>query len=158
MSEPRLTPYRLFWATLAAVLLWSVLTEARGWDPMGLLVMASAALAAAWWTPQDLRRPNWRAVPGFVLYFLDRSLRGGVDVAWRALQPRMPLQPQWLERSMHLPPGGPRGLLVSVISLLPGTISAELVGERLVVHTLTAGLEGEVDELERHIARLYGLE
>jgi len=153
----RLRPYRLFWAGLAAVLLWAVFTAGTGWDPLGLLVVAAAALAGAWWAPTDLLRVSWRALPGFVLFFVDRSLRGGVDVAWRALRPTLPLEPQWVVRPLRLPPGGPRSLLVSVISLMPGTLCAELVDDELVVHALTPGLEGELDELEQHIARLYAL-
>ena len=154
----RLTPFRLACALLVTLLLWAVFTGGRGWDPLGLLMVAAATLAAAWWAPWALLRPSWRALPGFLLWFLDRSLRGGVDVAWRALQRDMPLAPRLVERPMHLPPGGPRSLLVAVISLMPGTLCAEQVGERLVVHVLAEGLDAEVDSLEAHIARLYGLE
>ncbi|WP_041717896.1 Na+/H+ antiporter subunit E [Alkalilimnicola ehrlichii MLHE-1] len=159
MSEPRrLTSRRLFWALTGAVLLWTLFTAGQGWDPLGLLVVTAATLAGAWWTPLWLRPVRWHALPGFGLYFVDRSVRGGVDVAWRALQPTMPLQPQWRVRPLRLPAGGPRSLLVSVISLMPGTLCAELVDDELVVHALAQGLDGELDELERRIARLYALE
>ena len=53
-------------------------------------------------------------------------LKGGVYVAWRAFDPRMPITPELIEYPLRLPPGLPRVILVNMVSLLPGTLSAEL--------------------------------
>jgi multicomponent Na+:H+ antiporter subunit E len=61
---------------------------------------------------------------------------------------------------LRLPPGSARTLFIAVISLLPGTLSAELEGRRLRVHTLIqdpAVLEN-LRELEIRVAALFGLE
>ena len=92
-------------------------------------------------------------------FFIFESFRGGIDVAWRSLHPRMPLAPRFFEHEIHVPEGQPSTLLISTISLLPGTLSAELVrGEHvLVVHTLADGGEDSVARLEHRIARLFSV-
>jgi multicomponent Na+:H+ antiporter subunit E len=56
----------------------------------------------------------------------DRVDARGLDVAWRALHPALPIEPQFQRFRLHLPEGQPRTLMVSVLSLMPGTLSAEL--------------------------------
>lgn len=42
--------------------------------------------------------------------FLWRSLLGGIDVAFRAFHPRLPISPAWLVYPVRLSPGTPRVL------------------------------------------------
>lgn len=92
----------------------------------------------------------WREVMGFVPFFLWHSLKGGVDVAWRAFHPRLPITLELIEYPLRLPPGLPRVILVNTVSLLPGTLSAELGGQVLKVHVL--------DSLGDFLAQLEALE
>lgn len=69
--------------------------------------------------------------PGFVW----RSLLGALDVARRALDPRLPLDPGWVEMTVELPDGG-RVALGGELSLMPGTLAAGIDGDRLLVHVL----------------------
>jgi len=78
----------------------------------------------------------WREVMEFVPFFLWHSLKGGMDVAWRAFHPRMPITPELIVYPLRLPPGLPRVILVNTVSLLPGALSAELAGQVLKVHVL----------------------
>ncbi len=108
------------------------------------------------------RRVRVRVGPAmaFVPYFLLQSLKGGTDVAIRALHPSLPLNPNFLAYRLSLPPGFARIFLANVLSLLPGTLSAELQGERLTVHLLTEGPDAEerVRELERRVGTIFGKE
>ncbi len=99
-------------------------------------------------------------VPRFMAYFLLESLRGGFDVAFRALHRRLPVHPHFFDHRIDLPAGPPTVLLVSVISLLPGTLSADLSDDgRLVrIHAINEEPAEAVQELERRIAELFGLD
>lgn len=121
--------------------LWLVLTGAApGGIPFGL-----AASAAALWASGRLAPPNERPLrllrlvalaPGF----FRRALAGGLDVAWRAFHPRLPMKPGWISYEAHLPSGAPRVFLGGEISLLPGTLVAGEEEGRLLVHCLDTGM------------------
>ena len=138
--------------------LWLVFDGVSDWW-IGLLVAACGALLAGWLG--RIRAVWWKPLrlPGFVWFFLVESLRGGVDVAWRSLHPALPVRPEFFEYQIALPQGAPSTLLISVISLLPGTLSAELLRQEhvLVVHSLTPGGRHSIRRLEQRIALLYGL-
>ncbi|MGB5259153.1 MAG: Na+/H+ antiporter subunit E [Gammaproteobacteria bacterium] len=95
----------------------------------------------------------------FVPFFLWRSLYGGVDVARRALQPLLPISPGLFDHRWRLPPGLPRVFMANTVSLLPGTLSAELEDDRLRVHVLdhTVAFASELTLIEARVARLVGL-
>ncbi len=152
---------RVTWATQGFVVLfslWLVFDGLDGW-PVGLLAALIGGGLAAWLAEG---RPFWwnpiRLVE-FAGFFVFESFRGGIDVAWRSLHPRMPVSPRFFEHDISVPEGQPSTLLISTISLLPGTLSAELVpGEHvLVVHTLAEGGEESVTRLEHRIARLFSV-
>lgn len=144
--------------TLLMLLVWYALDGADGlaW---GLPFALCAVAVALWLAPPSAHPLRLRALPGFALYFVLESLRGAADVAWRAMHPRMPLQPALESCALRVPAGAPRTLLVSCVSLLPGTLSAELDAEAnlLRVHVLAGAAEPGLRVLEARIASLYGL-
>ncbi|MEJ2602981.1 MAG: Na+/H+ antiporter subunit E, partial [Gammaproteobacteria bacterium] len=95
----------------------------------------------------------------FLPWFIHQSLAGAVDVAIRALRPAMPLAPGVIHYDLRLPAGASRVAVANVISMLPGTLSADLDGEHLVVHALDSDqdLEAMVRDLEPRIAGVFGL-
>ena len=139
-------------------LLWWILTEGAmnswlvGAPVVVFAVLASGALLpAVSWSLSGIVR--------FVPFFLWRSLYGGVDVARRALHPRLPISPGLLTIRWRLPPGLPRVFMANTVSLLPGTLSAELDEEHLRVHVLdqTGAFASELTVIEARVARLFGL-
>lgn len=127
---------------------------------VGLAVIVLAAAAGAWLAPASRQPVRLSRLPVFAAYFVYESLRGAVDVALRAFRPRMNLDLQLVSYSLALPAGKPRTLLVAVVSLLPGTLSAALRAEdnRLLIHSLTGNPEPAVRSLEAQIARLFDLD
>lgn len=101
----------------------------------------------------------WHEFARFVPVFLVRSLRGGMDVAWRAFHPHLPIYPELIEYPMRLPVGVPRVFMVNTVSLLPGTLSAELAGDRLAVHVLDSRHDflSELQAVEQSAARIFGV-
>ncbi len=95
----------------------------------------------------------------FVPFFLWQSLRGGTDVAMRVLSPKLSIAPAMLSYRWRLPPGLSRVFMANVVSLLPGTLSAELEDDLLNVHVLdeTADFDAEMILLEERVAQMFGL-
>jgi multicomponent Na+:H+ antiporter subunit E len=153
---------RAAWGAQVFVVLavvWLALDGAGAW-PVGLLAALGGACAGALLVPGEPYRWRPLRLGAFFLWFVQASLRGGIDVAWRAFLPRMPLQPGFIDYPLSLPAGPPRTLMLSVVSLLPGTLSVDLDrdGHVLCVHFLTPDMGTGLKPLERRIAWLFGLE
>lgn len=152
---------RRSWAwrvAVALLLLWFVLADASSW-PVGAAVALTGGVVGAWLAPGEPHpwRP-WRLF-AFAGYFVRASLLGGLDVARRAVRSRVDVEPCFATYALALPPGQPRTLMVGLVSLLPGTLSAALDTRRseLLVHALDPTALGSVPELECRVARLFGL-
>jgi multicomponent Na+:H+ antiporter subunit E len=131
------------WRTAAARMvafsvLWAMIT---GGSATELLPGVMAVLAAAWVSLRLLPPEKNRLAP-FALCawgwrFLRQSLFAGADVARRALDPALPLDPGFVAYSSGLAPGPARHLFTTVTSLLPGTLPAGLECDgALAVHCL----------------------
>jgi multicomponent Na+:H+ antiporter subunit E len=146
-------------AVLAAV--WWAVAEgsAAGWGLM-LVALAGATLTSLWLQPPGEAAVRLRALPRFGVWFLSRSVVGGADVARRALRRPVDVDPGEVDLPLRLPGGWPRVLLADAVSVLPGTLTARLTGDRIVLHVLDARapVADEVVRLEREIALLFGLE
>ena len=119
-------------------LIWLILIGA---NPGDLAAGIVAALAATWaslrLTPPSQHmtvRPLKAAQ--FVLRFLIQAIVAGADVAWRALDPRLPLQPGFVTFQSRLPAGGERDAFCAITSLLPGTLPAGVSADGLIIHCL----------------------
>lgn len=136
-------------------ILWAVLSDGDGWG-IGLPVVLIATAA------------SWRVSPGvrlsitgllrFLPYFFWNSLRGGFDVAVRALHPRLPINPALTRYGLRLDDPAARIVMANTVTLLPGTLSAELEGDVLHVHVLyqRGGIATMLETLERRVADLFG--
>ena len=138
-------------------IIWWILTDGAtlswwiGVPAVSLAVITSAALLP----PVPF---VWYELLRFTPSFLLRSLLGGMDVAWRAFHPAMPIAPDLVEYPLRLPPGLQRVFLANTISLLPGTLSAELGENCLTVHVLDGrkDISSEIGAVEQRVARIFG--
>jgi len=136
--------------------LWILLTEgaADAW------VLGLPAVLGALFVSRRLAVPvRLRPVPlmRFLPMFAWQSLAGGWDVALRALRPGRPLAPSLSNYRTSLPEGLPRVFFANTISLLPGTLSADLEDNILQIHALDDGhrvLE-DLAALESAVAALF---
>jgi multicomponent Na+:H+ antiporter subunit E len=120
--------------------LWLVLAGA---DPADIPA-AAVAVAAATWTSLRLLEPgtsrrSLRAISQLALLFLYQSIVAGVDVARRALDPRLPLRPGFVSYPTGLPRGMRRNVFTTLTSLLPGTVPAGEDDGHLIYHCLDVG-------------------
>lgn len=150
----------VFAASTAAVMggLWWVLTyQQPGSWAIGVPAVGLAAAVAGVLAPAQRLRVSPVGVVRFGIYFAIETLRGAVDVAWRALHPVMPLSPGFRDVELDLPEGPARIVFANAVTLLPGTLSVELRDDRLTVHTLddTADLTGDLSRLQERVRGMF---
>ena len=127
---------------LAFLVLWLILVG--GADPAdrpaGIFALATATWASLRLLPPGGVRPSPVALARLVLRFLRQSIVAGADVAWRALDPRLPLRPGIVIYPTHLPPGPASDAFCALTSLAPGTLPAGANDSgAIVVHCLDVG-------------------
>lgn len=159
MSGPRNTYSTIlsaaYWLILF-VALWLLLAGNAGWY-LGLPSAIAATVVALRLQLAPLPiRPL--ALPQFVGRFLLAAIIGGWDVARRALHPRLPIAPEWVDYPVRSNHRQVRLLLSSLVGLLPGTLATGIQGDRLRLHVLDAGSDWQrqVAALERSLCRLFG--
>lgn len=138
--------------------LWWVLTggSAAAWG-LGVASVACAVAASLVLRPAAAHGFAPGELPAFLAFFLLRSVKAGLQVAAMALRARPDLRPAVLEIRLQLPDQGTRMLLACTMTLLPGTLSFGLDGDRLRLHVLDRRMpiEQELRKAEARIARLF---
>ena len=138
-------------------LLWMLLMQSM--KPADLAVGALACAGATWTSLRLMPPASGRMYFGKLLsllpHFLWESALAGVDVARRALQPRMPLSPGLVSCPLSFPPGLARNVFATITSLLPGSVSAGESEGELVYHCLddTTPVVEQLWKEERLLAR-----
>ncbi len=160
-AVPRRVRLRAGLRTAAALsaLWWCLLPSSTGsWLVGAPAVLMGAALAAGL-ARDAARRISPLGALRFTTLFAVETLAGATDVARRALDPRLPVAPGFHEVALDLPEGAPRVLFANTVTLLPGTLSAAIRGDRLLIHSIDAGadLEAALNRLRKAVRRLYRL-
>ena len=162
-ARPLQTP-ALAWRFSARLALMALLwLGLNGTDWSSWIVGGPVVFAAAWISVKLQPAMSWHCSVGgavaFAAFFLRESLRGGWDVAWRALAPKPALSPAIVCFPLRLPSGAARLFFCGTISLLPGTAVVAIAETTICVHALNFSpqVEEELRELERRVAALFGL-
>lgn len=143
--------------SLPLAALWLIIAQGRAdaWL-VGLPAVLIAAAASVSLSGTALPRLRLAALPGFIGLFLRESVRGGIDVAQRTLRPAMRIRPGFYRYRLRLQDPFARVLIINSISLLPGTLTADLEGELIVLHMLDTR-DDPLDELLRLEQAVAGL-
>ncbi len=134
---------------------WLVLD---GGKSAGLPVGVATAVLAAWVSlrllPPSADRPNVIAFFPLFGHFVWSSVVAGVDVAWRAFHPGLPVRPGFVNWTSRIPAGTRRDVFLDMASLMPGSLP---VGENKdgteVVHCLDTE-QPTAREMSEHEGRL----
>ncbi len=139
-------------------MLWWILSggSLESWLIGGPLIVWTAWRSLVIWTALPFHSG---ALLRFMPFFVTQSLVAAVDVAMHALRPAMRLRPAMVRVPLRLPSGAPQVVLANVITLLPGTLSAELQAGQVVIHALDHELEvtDHVRKLEARVGTIFGL-
>lgn len=131
-----------WWSSAVSRAVWfSCLWLALAGANLGETPAAVVAVAAATWTSLRLLEPigsrsSPLAIVQLVLLFLYQSVIAGVDVARRALDPRLPLHTGFVAYPTRLPRGVRRNVFATLTSLLPGTVPTGEQDGQLFYHCL----------------------
>jgi multicomponent Na+:H+ antiporter subunit E len=129
VAAGRATLFLAFWLMIA------------GYEPADLPVGIFTAVAATWASlklmPPTTVRLRMLPLVRFVLHFLRQSASSGMEVAWLAVNPRMPLNPGLVVFPCRLRAATTRSAFCAICSLLPGTLPTGSDEEgALVIHCL----------------------
>lgn len=154
-------------AVLRAVLLgvlwlaWSGAgREYVGYGVVAVIVATAVSLAVL--PPGPVRPATWarRTIAWITLagWFGWQSVRGGVDVALRALRRTPDIAPEVFDAPQHLPTGDARQLAMVLMNLMPGSMVQRIGDERVELHTLAAELSPvrQWEELNRRVGAAFG--
>jgi multicomponent Na+:H+ antiporter subunit E len=135
-----------------------------GWQPsswgVGAVFIITASGLSFYLAPerpktvQCLNNPT--KVISFFCYFFVQSLRGGWDTAKLALIPKSTLSPGVIRYPIDLVNESQIFIFMQVLSLLPGTVSAQLNGRELSIHVLDLNSfnQGEIDDCLERVRQL----
>ena len=145
-------------------LVWVVLVEGSASSlTYGLVLVPVAVALSLRWLPLRAGhrstggRVRLRATAGLLVWIGVQTVRGGVDVARRALASAVRVDPVHLEVPVHLT-GGARAFALGVYGLMPGTIVMAVHDGRALVHSLSSEIDaaGNWTELQRRVAAASG--
>jgi multicomponent Na+:H+ antiporter subunit E len=145
---------------VAFLFFWLVLDGAKS---TGLVIGLPAAVLVAWISVRLV--PHFRGhlspmgLLAFCVHFLWGSLVAGVDVAIRALHPRLPLRTGFVDCPCGISPGPRRNLFLAASSLMPGSLPVEEgMDGRIILHALDVGQPHatQMAENEVRLARALG--
>jgi multicomponent Na+:H+ antiporter subunit E len=92
--------------------------------PIGLIAAAAATWASLRLLPPARVKLRLLSLAAFALHFVRQSASSGIEVAWRAFDPRLPLNPGFVVYPCRLRSTGSRSAFCALSSLLPGTLPA----------------------------------
>ena len=138
------------------LLWWGLTWSTRNWPLALVFVTAAAVSSLILYAPIHLRPMG---LARFIPFFLFSSLQGGLDVARRAYSPAMPLQPGLITHTLDFTHPVAGVIFIWVVSLLPGTASVHLEGQRLHIHVLDLDLDHgqKLHELEQVVGGLFNV-
>ena len=145
------------WRGTAFFLLWMLLIQSL---KRADLIMGVFACIGATWVSLRLLPPtsgclHFGKLLALLPHFVWESVLAGVDVARRALSPRMSLSPGLVTCPLSFPPGFARNTFATITSLLPGSVAAGEVEGVIVYHCLdtTSPVVEQIWKEERLLAR-----
>lgn len=94
----------------------------------------------------------------FMFFFVQESIRGGIDVGRIVLSSKPGSNPRFFDYPIALQNPVAQHLFINSISLLPGTLSAAWQGDRAHIHALdhsTETIQG-IKALESRVGEMFG--
>ena len=99
--------------------------------------LVTALLFARYYLNKAFRLLNplrWFWLLVYILIFAWECIKANFDVAYRVLHPAMPIKPGIVKVELDLKTDFARTMLANSITMTPGTISVDIVGDDLYVH------------------------
>jgi multicomponent Na+:H+ antiporter subunit E len=136
--------------------LWLLLTWSLAWPDIAagvfFALLVSTLLAQIYPdNPEKGLNPvRWFWLLLYIPYFLYYCLKANLDVAYRVLHPDMPIRPGIVRVRTDLESEMAKTILANSITLTPGTLTVDIVGQDLYIHWIN--VRGE--DPEEHTAEI----
>ena len=139
-------------------LFWILAEGSVAYPLLGGLIVLAAATTSLALVPAGSFRVRARGLLRFAPWFLAESVRGGLDVAGRALQRHPSLSPGFVDYPVRLSTPAARTFFASAVSLLPGTLSIHLERDALRIHVLDLrdAPGARLKPLEERVGEMFG--
>ncbi len=150
--------HTLFLKTMGFFLIWLLLSESFDLFHMGLGLVAASGVA---WFNTDRSASRFTIlrlrIVWYFLWLVGRILQSGFHLSVLILHPALPIDPKLIRYRTKLREEAGIVLLGNSITLTPGTITAELTSQDLVVHAMDDKSAADVtsQRLEQQIAGLF---
>ncbi len=147
-----------FTDAVLAFIIWLLLTWSLAWEEVvvGAVFSVVVALLVGDFLPTRPARlispVRWFWLLVYMPYFLWLCVKANLDVAYRVLHPDMPIRPGIVKVHTNLKTGLAKTFLASSITLTPGTLVVDIVGQDLYVHWIN--VKGE--DPEEHTREIVG--
>jgi multicomponent Na+:H+ antiporter subunit E len=153
---------------ITAFLLWLAMTWS--FDPASVLVGAVVAVGVAWFLRRiEIEEASLLLLPhriawalAYIPVLLFYVVKANLDVAYRVLHPALPIRPGIVRARTRLRSPSGRVLLANSITLTPGTLSVDLVGDVLYIHCIhlpetdpDREAERSIEKFETFIRRIF---
>jgi multicomponent Na+:H+ antiporter subunit E len=144
---------------LALFAVWLLLSQSSSPYYLGLGLAASIAVARLNRGEERPRGPRirWAQAAMYFPWLLWKILQSGIHVSYLILHPRLPISPRLIHYRSKLPK--PLGMVTlgNSITLTPGTITAEVNSNELVIHAIDEKSADDLTSLqmERKLLRIF---
>lgn len=149
---------RYLYTGIVLLVIWLFLTSSL--DPQELAIgllfsIIVGALTYEVFTEKGLANLHPRRVAYaivYIPYFLWAMIMANLDVAYRVLHPKRPINPGIVECKTSLTNNAGKLALANSITLTPGTITLDVKGDRYFIHWIDvkdASVEGASDRITR---------
>ena len=149
----------LFLKTLALFVFWILLSGSFEWMHLGLGIIISFAVA---WvnsghSPFVPKFRLWSRIFIYLPWLFYKIVQSSIHVTRLILHPSLPIQPRLISVKSKLNHHAAVVLFGNSITLTPGTITAEVDSNNLIVHALDQSLSEDFEskEMESKIARIF---
>lgn len=151
---------RYLYTVIVLFVVWIFLTGSLDFQELGIGLVLSlivGALTYSVFTESGLANLHPRRVAYFMAYipyFLWAMLMANLDVAYRVLHPRRPINPGIVECKTVLDNDLGKLVLANSITLTPGTITLDVKGDRYFIHWIDVK-DASVEGASEHITRPF---
>jgi len=147
---------------------WLMLTSSLHWQEVatgGFLSLVLALFFARSYArlglpPLSIAR-LWRLGVFFLVLFVE-IVKANIDVAWRVLHPKLPINPGIVVIKTELSQDVAKVLLANSITLTPGTFTLDIIGDTLLVHWIDVKSKDTAEatrliagRFERHLKAVF---
>lgn len=98
----------------------------------------------------------------YLLIFIWEVLKANFDVAYRVIHPSMPIKPGIVRVPLEIKSDIARAMLASSITMTPGTITVDIIGDEIFVHWIYVSSEDPDDyvmkvsgRFEKYIKKIF---